>query len=95
MPWTPPPGGVDDEHRYNAGERRAVEQPRGAEEKLPQVHGAAVDIAAHQVGVVPLERGRRQHVRARMRPRKPGAKRSTWDSMASVMSAVEPLGTWQ
>src|ERR1019366_6148255 len=33
--------------------------------------------------------------RATMRARKPGAKRSTWDSMRSVMSAVEACGTWQ
>ena len=34
-------------------------------------------------------------VRARIRARNPGAKRSTWDSMPSVMSALDPLGTWQ
>ena len=33
--------------------------------------------------------------RARMRSRKPGAKRSIWASIRSVMSTREPLGTWQ
>ena len=30
-----------------------------------------------------------------IRSRKPGANRSTWLSIASVMSTVEPAGTWQ
>ena len=33
--------------------------------------------------------------RARIRSRNPGAKRSTWASMRSVMSTVDPAGTWQ
>lgn len=33
--------------------------------------------------------------RARTRLRKPGAKRSICTSMASVISTVEPCGTWQ
>ena len=33
--------------------------------------------------------------RARMQSRNPGAKRSIWLSMRAVMSAVDPLGTWQ
>ena len=33
--------------------------------------------------------------RARMRSRKPGAKRSIWRSIASVASSVDPWGTWQ
>ena len=32
---------------------------------------------------------------ARMRPLKPGAKRSIWPSIRPVMSKVDPLGTWQ
>ena len=34
-------------------------------------------------------------LRARTRSRKPGAKRSSWASMRSVMSTVAPFGTWQ
>ncbi len=34
-------------------------------------------------------------LRAKIRARKPGAKRSTWSSMACVISAVEPCATWQ
>ena len=30
-----------------------------------------------------------------IRSRKPGANRSTWFSIASVMSTGEPFGTWQ
>src|SRR5580704_11511202 len=33
--------------------------------------------------------------RAMTRSRKPGANRSTWFSIAAVMSTVEPLGRWQ
>ncbi len=33
--------------------------------------------------------------RASTTSRKPGAKRSICPSMASVMSTVDPLGTWQ
>ncbi len=34
-------------------------------------------------------------LRASTRSRKPGAKRSTWSSMARVMSTSQPKGTWQ
>jgi hypothetical protein len=30
-----------------------------------------------------------------IRSRKPGAKRSIWASIASVMSTRDPFGTWQ
>jgi hypothetical protein len=33
--------------------------------------------------------------RARMQSRKPGAKRSIWESMMWVRSTMEPEGTWQ
>ena len=33
--------------------------------------------------------------RAMIRSRKPGANRSSWFSIAAVMSTVEPFGTWQ
>ena len=33
--------------------------------------------------------------RAKMRWRNPGAKRSIWASIRSVISKGEPLGTWQ
>src|SRR5512133_2661973 len=41
-------------------ERRAVrdEPARGAEEQLSKIHQAAVDVAAHNVAVAPLEVGR-------------------------------------
>ena len=51
MPWTPPPGGVDDEqmNRPRVG-RRVRHRPQGRpEEQLPQRHLAAVDVAADQV----------------------------------------------
>ena len=67
----------------------------GAEQQLAHVLDAAVDVAADVVGVVRLHRARAVHGRARTRSRKPGAYRSTCASIASVMSPVQPLGTWQ
>src|ERR1035437_7636576 len=36
----------------HAGERRAIEAPCGAEEKLPDIERPAIEIAAHQIGIV-------------------------------------------
>ena len=60
MPWTPPPGGVDDEHRNSARVRRRVRVPADdrAEQELADVLDAAVDVAADVVRVVRLHRGR-------------------------------------
>jgi hypothetical protein len=49
MPWTPPPGGVDDEHTNKLGFGRGIRNwPNGgAKEELPQGRFAAGDVAAH------------------------------------------------
>ena len=92
MPWTPPPGGVEPSTGRCAGAASRTGRARdGAREELHEVGDAARDVAAHVVRVV-RARGRRAHqrVRARMRSRKPGAKRSICASMRSVMSTVDP-----
>ena len=63
MPWTPPPGGVDEEHRNRPAIGRGVRVPAddGAEQELAHVLDAAVDVAADVVGVVRLHRARAVH----------------------------------
>jgi hypothetical protein len=58
-------------------------------DELAEVLDAAVDVAAASRAAGP------DVARARMRSRKPGANRSTCASIRSVMSTVEPFGTWQ
>ena len=97
MPWTPPPGGVEDEQRKTPASRRrvGVEPSDRAGEELAEVRDAAGDVAADVVRVVLLELGG---------CRRPAgedpvaeARREALDlaSIASVMSTVEPFGTWQ
>ena len=98
IPWTPPPGGVDDEHRNSDGSGRRVRVPAHdrPEEQLAPVADAAVDVAADVVGVVGLHRRRVLRCSGPgPGPGSPGAKRSTCASIAAVMSVVDPLGTWQ
>ena len=74
IPWTPPPGGVDDEHSRSrrSGVVYGHAARRRAREQLPQVGGAAVDVAADVVRVVRLQLAGPMTCRARMRSRKPG-----------------------
>ena len=46
----------------NVRQRRAVQPSVGTQEELPEMHGPAADIAAHQVGIVSLECGRAENV---------------------------------
>ena len=94
IPWTPPPGGVDDEHRYRPGaDAIRVERRPRPEDELADVLDPAVDVAADVVRVVRLHRGRARASRGRGSGRgSPGAKRSTCASIRSVMSTVEPGG---
>src|ERR1035437_9846007 len=46
----------------HAGERRAIEAPCGAEEKLPDIERPAVEIAAHQIGIVAFHGGGAENV---------------------------------
>ena len=57
--------------------------------------GAAGDVAADGVLVVGLVPGAVGGVAGQHDVAEPGAKRSIWPSMASVMSSVERAGTWQ
>ena len=93
----PPPGGVDDEHRYTPGtgvrhgsSPRVGRRTNWTRSATPALMSpptklalrASMSLGAHGVA-------------GRIRSRKPGAKRSICASMRSVMSTVEPLGTWQ
>src|ERR1035437_9484808 len=46
----------------HAGERRAIEAPCRAEEKLPDIQRPAIEIAADQVGIVALHGGGAENV---------------------------------
>src|ERR1035437_9788393 len=46
----------------HAGERRAIEAPCGAEEKLPDIERPAIEIAAHQIGIVAFHGGGAENV---------------------------------
>src|SRR5579864_4817488 len=55
--------------KENVRQRRAVQPPVGTQEELPQMHGPAANVAAHQVGIVLLECGRAENVACQnMRP---------------------------
>ena len=100
MPWTPPPGGVDAEHRKIAGfgRRVRVEDPeRRPGEQLPQVEPPAGDVAADVVRRCSASSPRpvRSPRRRGSGPGSPGANRSIWPRIGRVMSTVEPFGTWQ
>ncbi len=59
MPWTPPPGGVDDEQRYRpVPTRYGSSAGHGRKSELADVLDAAVDVAADIVRVVRLHRCR-------------------------------------
>ena len=85
MPCTPPPGGVDAEHRKSrrSGVAYGFRRATGPGERAGAGRRAAVDVAADVVRVV----GARASAgactcRARTRSRKPGAKRSICASIA-------------
>src|SRR5262249_47843867 len=95
MPYTPGPGGVDDEHMYtprfgvaygtgaNVGRNsRGNPSLRPPPISPPTLLRLRADSSA---GVVTA--------RARTTSRKPGANLSSWSSMASVRSPVQPFGT--
>ena len=85
------PGGVDDEHRYSpsTGVAHGCRPRHRAGDELAEVGRSAVDVAADVVGVVALCIAAGTIVcRPTMRSRKPGANRSTWASMRSVMSTL-------
>jgi len=95
MPWTPPPGGVDDEQMKIDGSEVAIELGRGPEKKLREIRRAAADIATDQIRIARLELLRREDAARKINRRKPGANRSICFSITSVQSTVDPLGTWQ
>jgi hypothetical protein len=76
--------------------RVRVEDPeRRPREQLRQVESPAGDVAADVVGVGRLDLAGPVATEARIRSRNPGANRSTWLTILSVASTVEPFGTWQ
>ena len=88
--WTTSTGRAPAPTRYGSARRP------WPEDELADVLDAAVDVAADVVRVVRLHRGRVRASPGRGSGRgSPGANRSTWASMRSVMSTSEPAGTWQ
>ena len=77
-----------------AGDR--IETPRRAKGELPKVHGAAIDIAADQVGVHGLQRSRWKDAAGQDALAKAG-ERSVRSALrvAGAYRRSEPFGTWQ
>ena len=94
IPWTPPPGGVDDEHTNRRGFGRRVRHGArdGPCEELAQVRRAAVDVAADVVGVARLEVGRAEHAAGPDEVAK--ARREALDLSLDGRACVEPRSRW-
>jgi len=95
MPWTPPPGGVDAEQRWTPGSGVAY----GTRRATGRVNNWRTSCAPPLTSP-PTKFGLRRSTsaqsiadRAATSRVNPGAKRSTWASIAAVMSRFEPFGT--
>ena len=72
-----------------------IERQNRTHQELPEVIGSAADVSAHQICVRVFKLRRVFGVAGQHQVAKAGANRSTCASMASVMSNVDPFGTWQ
>ena len=97
MPWTPPPGGVEAEQRYtpSSGVRYGFQRGTGRNTVWRNVAAPPLTSPPSRFGLYDSASDAVRTVRASTRSRKPGAKRSICASMRSLMSTLEPLGTWQ
>ena len=90
---TPPPGGVDAEqmNMRGSGVRARVDADRWPASTAARFWSAAIDVAADESGVVGLQRRRPHRGAAEDRSPQPGAKRSSWARIVSVMSAARAV----
>ena len=84
MPWTPPPGGVEEEQRYTprSGVRYGTSFRTGRKRSWPRSIAPPLRSPPTRLRLCASSSAGPSAWRARIRSRKPGAKRSTCDSIA-------------